>query len=140
MCDFFGIDLEGGEASLVWVARQAAAVELPPSWHSHEGDDTVAMLAREARGILEDNGFVCFTCDKWGCVTLRERARNSISEHPSTTYFMSVLQALREELEEASMDDSSSRDDNSGTEQTFRDPEDEEKFFTFDFATGQLTE
>ena len=140
MCDLFGIDLEGGEASLVWVARQAAAVDLPPAWHSHEGDDTVAMLARESRGIVEEDGFVSFTCDRWGCITLKERARNSILEHPSTAYFEYVVQSLREELAETSVDDGDDGGESSTTEQTFRDPNDEGKFFKFDFATGELTE
>ena len=138
MCDFLGIDLERGEAHLAWVGRQAGAVALPPAWHSHEGSDTVAMMAREARGLLQEDGFVCFTCDRWGCITLKERASNAILEHPSTAYFENLVQSLRQDLMETSMDENDG--DGNETVQTFRDPENEEKFFKFDFATGQIIE
>jgi hypothetical protein len=99
LADYMEIDLDT-EKSLLWVARMAACVALPPGWVENGSDSDVAHLKAEITDSQEDEPAQCYTYEKWLCRNDRETALMALEEHPSEEYYKEVIQMLREELKD----------------------------------------
>ena len=54
---------------LMWIARIAASVPLPPGWSAHSDGDDVSNLCAESRMASLDELGVVYTCKSWMCKT-----------------------------------------------------------------------
>ena len=109
LAEYMEIDIEA-EPSLLWIARMAACVELPPGWIENGSDSDVAHLRAEITNANDDEPAQCYTYEKWLCRNDREMALMSMEEHPSEEYYKEVLTTMREELKER-LEDSMGQDD-----------------------------
>ena len=109
LAEYMEIDIEA-ESSLLWIARMAACVELPPGWIENGSDSDVAHLRAEITNANDDEPAQCYTYEKWLCRNDREMALMSMEEHPSEEYYKEVLRTMREELKER-LEDSMGQDD-----------------------------
>ena len=136
LADYMEIDLDT-EKTLLWVARMAACVELPPGWTENGPDTDVAHLRAEITNSQEDEPAQCYTYEKWLCRNDRETALMSLEEHPSEEYYKEVIKSLREELQDR-MEDSMGQDDDDDDQNFIPEYCDEEgKVYTFDYSTRE---